>query len=57
MHVSFLWRDTTSETMAPGPIFLIDTTFFLIALIIVSLFSHFQILDMFNSQVLAGPKD
>ena len=27
-HVCFLRRDTTSETMAPGPIFLIDTTFF-----------------------------
>ena len=27
-HVCFLWRDTTSEPMAPGPIFLIDTTSF-----------------------------
>ena len=27
-HVCFLRRDTTSETMAPGPIFLIGTTFF-----------------------------
>ena len=53
----FLWRDTTSETMAPGPIFLIDTNFFLISFIIVSLFLHFQILDTFKSQVSARPED
>ena len=43
LHVRYLlWRYTTSETMAPGPIFLIDTTLFLIAFIIVPLATYYK---------------
>ena len=50
-----LWRDTTSETMAPGPIFLIDYNLvYLLFIITCSLFRstfNLKTLDMFNSLV------
>ena len=57
-YVCFLWRDTTSETMPPGPIFphwynLLSSTFIIVSLLYRSYFYYFQTFDTFNTLVFS----